>query len=335
VGCDILAEYWGGREILPAGRGEEARKDAELLRTRCEQGKIGSACMGYALMLKYGTATGKRDGEAAKPYWAKLKEQADLNAFRDGASTEGKAALSKAKNECAAGRARACNQLGWAAYGGVQRDKSIPDAFRGYAAACKLGSGQGCRWAGHLAHAYEEIRNLAESEALLKRSCDGGFPGGCDDLGRLDEMERGGAQALALYQRACQEGSRTACGHAGHRLADPKNRNKDQQKAGIELLKKACEAEDEEACSELGGALEQGKITTKDLTGAVAAYRQSCQGKQEAGCGALARLLGAGKTDACVLQGKPRIDPAAIATLREVCKKTPDAAYCRGIRSCP
>lgn len=332
--CDYLAEYWSAREILPAARLDEAKADAETLRAACDKRGIASACMGYALMLKYGSATGARDNDAGTPYWSRVRELNDLNGFRDGASNEGKAALARTRSDCDAGRARACNQLGWAAYNGVQRAKSIRDAYTEYARACELGSAQGCRWAGHYAHLYEEVRNLERSEQHLRKGCEGGNPGACSDLGLLlRDEKKDPAGAYTLFSRACQEGGRAGCTHQGEALLLRKN--KDERTQGAALIKSSCEAGEEDGCFAWGKVLEKGDASVKkDLPAAITSYAMACKGRNNDACEALSRVAGANKTSKCVLGPKAKIDEHASKILVDACKREQGAPWCGGVSSC-
>jgi TPR repeat protein len=319
---------------LPEGRGDEAKGDAEILKVACETQKISSACMGLALMLKYGTATGQRDNDAAKPYWAKLTELKDLNGFREKTSEEGRAALARAQQECDEGRSRACNQVGWAAYGGVQREASVADSFRAYAEGCRLGSALGCRWAGHLAFTYDELMVGRGARALLERGCNGGNPSACAELGLYADKYESGAQAPMLFEQACKDGARDGCFLAGKKKMDT---GKPARKEGAALLKKACDAEHEEACDQVGPMLERGGDLPRDEGAAITAYQRGCKGKQEASCAALSRLVGAGKGERCVVDPKrpPRIGEAGVKALKQACREHADAPWCKGIASCP
>ncbi|MDW8248018.1 MAG: hypothetical protein RMJ98_01785 [Myxococcales bacterium] len=334
LACDNLAEYWGAREFLPEGRGQEGKRDAEILQAACEVQKISSACMGFALMLKYGTATGQRDNDAAKPYWAKLTELKDLNGFREKTSEEGRAALARAQRECDEGRARACNQVGWAAYGGIQREASVADSFRAYAEGCRLGSALGCRWAGHLAFTYEELQEVRSARSLLERGCFGGNPSACAELGLYADKYESGVQAFALFEQACKEGAREGCFLAGKKKLEA---GKSARKEGAVLLKKACDAEHEEACDWVGPMLERGDDLPRDEKAAVVAYQRGCKGKLEGSCAALSRLAGAGKGERCVLdpQRSSRIGEAGVKVLKLACQAQAEVAWCRGIASCP
>src|SRR3990172_7111855 len=163
--CDTLAEDWGNRELLPAGKDADARADVDALALACDEHDVSSACMGAALMYKYGTAYGRRDKATSDKYWARVKELGDLNGFKgERPSPAGRAALDRAHKDCEAGRRRACAQVGWAAFVAVQQDKDVTRAYPAWRKACDLGSGLGCRWAGHVAHTYPEIRDPAAAE---------------------------------------------------------------------------------------------------------------------------------------------------------------------------
>ncbi|MCU0656121.1 MAG: sel1 repeat family protein [Polyangiaceae bacterium] len=334
AGCDVLAEHWGAREFLTSGRAAEASEDGAILKQACEGQRVSSACMGYALMLKYGTATGKRDNGAAKPYWDMLPALGDLNGFRSAPSEAGQAALRAAERDCEQGRARACNQLGWAAYNGVQREKSLADSYRFYAEACRLQSPQGCRWSGHLAFVYDELRQGKQARGALEQGCKSGNPSACAELGQfLDQLESG-VGALALYEKGCADGARDGCLFAAKKKMGDKKLRKEE---ATELLRRACEAEQEEACGLLGPLLERGEGIKKDEGAAAGAYTRACKGKIEGSCEALARLAGAGKGEKCILDPKPpeRIGEEGAAALRAACKENGGAPWCRGVKSCP
>jgi TPR repeat protein len=245
--CDDLAEHYSHRE-LPAPNDEAGKRAGEALRDACEQRALGVACLAYAQMRKSGVATGTPDGEGAKPYFAKLKAAGDLNGWRgEPTSADGTHALDVTRLECEKGRARACGQLGWAAYNGVQRDKSVKDAFTAYARACNLGSGNGCRWAGHFAATYPSDTGAADkADELLRRGCEQhGNGGACDELG-IQLAKRGDeAAALPRWEKGCEGGIRGACMRAGQVLAA---RSGADAARGAAMLKTACDAGETAAC---------------------------------------------------------------------------------------
>lgn len=210
--CDDLAEHWGQRELGPA-----APADAEVLRAACDDREIASACMGYAVMRKYGTATGVRDPDGAAPYFAKLVELGDLQGYRGKPpSPEGAAVLAATTQACADGRGRACAQLGWAAFSAVQQPKDVRVAFTRWQQACELGVASACRWAGHVAYTYDEVKDLAAAARLLDRAR--ATPGGEDELGEFLTATGDPTRARDHYLAGCALGSRTACWHAGAAL---------------------------------------------------------------------------------------------------------------------
>ena len=144
AGCDDLVEHWGQRELGPA-----APADAEVLRVACDDRAIAAACMGHAVMRKYGTATGVRDPDGAAPYFARLVELGDIQGYRGKPpSAEGQAALAATERACATGRRRACAQLGWAAFSAVQRAGRDLGLSLGRARRVHLRRGQGPRGGG-------------------------------------------------------------------------------------------------------------------------------------------------------------------------------------------
>jgi TPR repeat protein len=150
--------------------------------------------------------------------------------------------------ECETGRVFACLQAGWAAYSAVQQKKNVAASFAYYERACKLGSGKGCRWAGHLAYTYRERQLAPNPEVLLRRGCEKlGSAGACDQLGLyLERIANKPDDALPLWDSSCKAGVREACFHLG--LArDRAGRTLE----GVELMLKACRAAEKPACGAL------------------------------------------------------------------------------------
>lgn len=243
--CDRIAELWSERQIVVGDLADQGRADAAVLHVACDDKDISSACMGLALMYKYGSATGAPDKATSDKYWARVAELGDLNGFRGAdPSDAGAKALVQAEAECDQGRARACDQAGWAAYGAVQRDKSVKDAQAFYAKGCAAGSGEGCHWAGHFAERYpEEVgpEVAAQAEALLRKGCEQlKSIGACDELGVYLQRKGRADEALPLFDQACEEGARTACMHLA-----------------FGLLQKSCDAGEKKACETLAARPEE------------------------------------------------------------------------------
>lgn len=247
--CDELLEHWSQRQIASAANVTAGKADAAALHAACDDKDISSACMALAMMYKYGTATGAGDRATSKKYWARVAELGDLNGFRGAEPSDaGKKALAATVADCEGGRARACNQAGWAAFGAVQQDKNVVAAQALYARGCELGSGQGCHWAGHFAYVYPDETGAGDrAESLLRKGCDLASPGACDELGLYLGKQDKSTEAGALFDRACRDGARQACYHLAVHLAN----HKGEPDRIAALFKQACEAGEKPACKAL------------------------------------------------------------------------------------
>ena len=249
--CDRVAEDWGGRELAPDPGTPEATTAsaaATALRSACDQHDVASACMGLALMLRYGTA-GRADRPASDGYWKRVRALGDLNGFRgEPASDAGAQALAATRAACDAGRARACNQLGWAAYTAVQQVKDLAAALDGYRRGCLAGSAQGCRWAGHFAYTYPNLGEHEHARGWLADACRRAPAAGCDELGNYTrEVSNDVAAAESMYARACAAGARAGCFHQAQ-LQLTRDASSDAARA---LLQRACTAGEQPACDVL------------------------------------------------------------------------------------
>ena len=85
--------------------------------------------------------------------------------------------------------------------------KEGPDVLR---TPCTSGDGESCFVLGSLYYSGAGVpRDLAQSAALFRQSCDGNWPRGC---GGLAEMQpRGSAEAIANFERACRAGVAASC----------------------------------------------------------------------------------------------------------------------------
>lgn len=248
-GCDGLLEYWSERQVPTDDNVAKGKADATALHTGCDDHGVSSACMALAMMYKYGTITGARDKDTSNTYWGRVAELGDLNGFRGAEASEaGAAALAATHSECQAGRSRACNQAGWAAFSAVQQDKDVGAAFEYYAKGCDLGSGQGCAYAGHFAYTYPDETGAADrAQQLLTRGCDLGSPGACDELGLYVAKHGRSDEARPRYRSACDAGARAACYHLAKHLADA-GAGPDEV---VPLFEMACKAGDKSACKAL------------------------------------------------------------------------------------
>ncbi|CAN5256602.1 hypothetical protein BH09MYX1_BH09MYX1_55200 [soil metagenome] len=169
----------------------------------------------------------------------------------------------------------------------------------------------------------------AKSDALakLKGYCDtkGLW---CDSLGDLYASGTGGvakdeAEARRLYEKSCANGT----GHTGtcsvyaDALKNGFGGPKDGTKAK-ELLNKACDHNDFEACTGLGFWYEDGDVVAKDASKAMSLYQKGCDMGHAMSCNALSNLYANGI-------GVPRDPVKASGLAREAC----EGAYSAGCGS--
>lgn len=186
-----------------------------------------------------------------------------------------------------------------------------------------------------LAHSYRTGRkgfpqDSAHALALFGRACS--LTRGSDDLGcrqqafMLKEGEgvpKDEAKALEIYKGACTRGAGMQCVSAGRLLAKPTQLARDEAAAksliqqGFELLGKACEANNAEACNSLGWM-----YFKKDVPGtpeqAAEALQKSCKLKSQGGCDSYAFMLLNGA-------GVPKDEPEAFRLYSKACKR--DVGY--------
>jgi TPR repeat protein len=295
-GCDALADYWSERQISSAVDLEQGKADAAVLHRACDDLGVSSACMGLAFMYKYGTATGESDKATSNKYWARVAELDDLNGYRGKAlSEEGERVLAATEKECEDGRARACAQLGWAAYSAVMQKHSPKNSYEGYRKACVLGSGTGCRWSGHLVRVYH-LGTREQSQAYLRRGCEDLHSlAACTELGHfVEDVLKKPAEAKVLYEPACAAGNREAC----FSLALTLDLEGSSPKRVAELFTIACEAGEDDSCSGLAKHVGDGCALDLDLGG-------------DADLGA-----------------------RAIGVVRAFCSKAEDVAGCANVKAC-
>ena len=107
------------------------------------------------------------------------------------------------KKSCDRGYSLGCHNLRILEYHG-----NIEVAAINLTKSCDGGNPNGCVDLGWL---EKERGNLEEAVAAYEKSCDGGNPDGCYYLGNL-ELERGNYdEAVAAYEKSCKGGSDYGC----------------------------------------------------------------------------------------------------------------------------
>jgi hypothetical protein len=123
--------------------------------------------------------------------------------------------------------------------------------------------------------------------ASLQRSCDGGNPRACNNLGVAYAtgagVSRDAANAASLYKRACDGGDSMGCTNLGAAYADGEGIAKDEATAAA-LYERACEAETPYACMNLAFVCSTGAGVAQDEARAEALYQKACQGELKSEC---------------------------------------------------
>jgi TPR repeat protein len=138
----------------------------------------------------------------------------------------------------------------------------------------------------------------------LKKACDLGHAGACNDLGwawskGFGMLEQDSDRAAELYERSCELGEALGCLNRG-RVARSTN-----TALAARYMAKACAQEDEKACAELAGTVEEAKAACEDdaaecnnwgyiqehgygvpasATAALGMYEHACRAKRAVAC---------------------------------------------------
>jgi TPR repeat protein len=163
---------------------------------------------------------------------------------------------------------------------------------------------------------------------LFTQSCSFGEKDACIEVGELKALGIGATKSAedgeAVYRTYCEQHKvAMACSAHGNSLVRGFGIAKDVP-AGVEVLKKACEAKFDRpypgACVSLGSIQETGLAGPKDPTAAAKLYQTACDQGATSGCTSLARLFADGI-------GVPK-DPAKAIGIAESGCKANDAGSC-------
>jgi hypothetical protein len=137
-----------------------------------------------------------------------------------GIDQDGKRATALFDKGCKLGDAYGCALLGYGYWFG---DNGLPPrqdlALELFERGCDGGSGLGCSGVGTVYNEAPGVkRDLKKAMSHLQRGCDLGSPWGCKTLATIYESGDGvpghvPAEAAALWQKACDLGLQSACGH--------------------------------------------------------------------------------------------------------------------------
>jgi TPR repeat protein len=181
--------------------------------------------------------------------------------------------------------------------------------------ACRAGDQRACYWKGSL---ELSSGNTAQGVELMVRACDAGVGMACNEVGFFHSeakhgFKRDGARAVALWKRACEQGSKDGCDSWGTGLRDGVGGPIDLEGA-VAAYERACKLDDAAGCTNLGAALLRGAGTKANPARAEALWRKVCaQEEIYRSC----RLLGAELVRGELI--KPREEEEGLAVLRRAC----------------
>ena len=207
---------------------------------------------------------------------------------------------------CAAGKFEDCRRLLLLIEGmrGTEPDPeaTFAPAFNKaravFTANCDRGdaSDSGCFGAGMM-HAVKRPADLARAVTFYERSCDGGYPRGCTQLGNAytagtdPDVPWDLQRALAAYERGCAAGDAGGCTIVAKTLEgaaeipeDVVRRVPRDLKRAASLYEKACELGAMGECRRLAELYERGVGVHKDAARAAALYVRACKGGVAEAC---------------------------------------------------
>ena len=164
-----------------------------------------------------------------------------------------------------------------------------------YEKSCDGGEPRACA---NLGVRYENGSGVSKDEtraaALYKQSCDHGYAHGCSNLGSMYKHGTGvgkdEVRAVTLYKRSCDGGDGGGCSNLGLMYERVSGVPKDATRAAA-LYKRACDGGDARGCSNLGLMYYHGTGVQLDEARAAALFKRSCDGGDDRGCEELKRLV--------------------------------------------
>lgn len=245
-----------------------------------------------------------------------------------------------------------CDLEGMRFENAVGRSRSMNDAARHYAAACRGGFGPGCT---HLAGMYFEKEAYEDAHQLYRQACEHGDNEGCANLGFMASRAGEIDAARELYTTACEAGSMSACENlaAVHQAGRGVSVDHDTAQSlfgracaggqasscirrswslarGCREASCAASAETERQAAEVAGHaceegahptvctgfavhLESGRLVPKDSARARSLYTAACAAEEAWGCERLGHVLSRGL-------GGPRELTASASAYEKACE---------------
>ncbi len=130
-------------------------------------------------------------------------------------------------------------------------------------------------------------KRYAEALPLFQKACDGENLIGCYNLGVLYANGQGVAQdfarARSLYRKACDGGVISSCTGLGYLASNGQGAPPDFAQARA-LFQRACDGGDMLGCLNLGALYQNGQGVARDYAQARAYYKKACDGGVEQAC---------------------------------------------------
>ncbi|MEZ4437780.1 MAG: tetratricopeptide repeat protein [Polyangiaceae bacterium] len=285
--CDALASELAARPSLVRGR-ERALLDTARFACRDPRGNALARCAAGAYRARacdLGVAT---PGKAVATAVAEARYDGPLG-DQDPRALHALACERGAKASCL----HQAEQLLHSRHGHPRDPRAAAALFD---RACRTGSGRACRRLAEL-HARGDGRPIdaASARRLFDRACELEDGSGCHGLARLLRLGLGGdAQpvlAMRWLREGCDRGDPTACEQLALALEHGDGLPEDKAAAfesfakAATLHEAACDAEDMDACAELGRLLRQGRSGgPADEARGRALQRRACEAGSAAGC---------------------------------------------------
>jgi TPR repeat protein len=236
----------------PSASAKDRDRGRQLFERACDSG-VGSACSNLAFLLDPSDDDEEGNGrvvallvracEGKNP--AGCREVGVRHIRGDGLAQDEVAASSEFEIACAGEDAQGCDWLAYTQENGLGRPKDTQRAIANYGKACDKSSYDGCF---HLGNAYAGGRGVEKDERhardLYETACGGGISEACHRLANL-EIE-GAPDGEARLDQLCKKNKMVACTALGARLAW----HDSTRARGLELLRRACEKGETNACDE-------------------------------------------------------------------------------------
>jgi hypothetical protein len=218
----------------------------------------------------------------------------------------------------------ACVAHGWVLALGYSGARDPRAAFQRWDAGCTRGVTGAClALAGAYRNGIGVVADLGQARTRYTDLCNKNEASACTALARMLNDDGKAADAFALYRRACDADNAEACNAVGFAHYTSHGAPWDVVKAAAAYVK-TCELGEPIGCANVGELYEYGVAYAKDPAKAYAYYQRACTPNSDIGCGRLARYYASGAG------GATKDIPRAITAYRRACESeysTPEPCH--------